>query len=168
MTSEIPLTQGKVAIVDDEDVERVLASGKWGASRRADTWYACRDGPRPRRLKVYMHRVVLGLGPDDPDVDHVDGDGLNNRRSNLRLATASQNLGNQRARAHSSRFKGVYRNKQGRWQTQISVEGVKRHLGTFDTEEEAGSVYDAAARSLFGEFARPSLVATHEFERKWS
>lgn len=89
---EIPLTQGKVALVDDEDYER-LTRHKWYAVRAPHTFYACRNLPSPQKGPVGMHRAVLGLpprvGPDGILADHWDGDGLNNQRSNLRQATTN-------------------------------------------------------------------------------
>jgi hypothetical protein len=154
---EIPLTQGKVAIVDDEWA--CLAEFKWTArrDRDSDRWYARRGGPDGREIK--MHRVILGITDRRLDTDHKNGDGLDNRDENLRPATRSQNLANQRVnRQNTSGFKGVYwdsgtgsRNK--RWRARIKVNGKSRPLGGFASREEAGRAYDAAAREIHGEFA---------------
>ena len=164
MTVAVPLTQGKVAIVDDEDADRVLAAGEWTAWWSGTRWYAARKvGVKRNQRTVFLHRFLLGLSPDDPQVDHVDGDGLNNQRSNLRLATDSQNHANmskpKRAYPQSSRFKGVTLVRGKRWQAYIQVRGRRIHLGVFDTEEEAAAAYDAAAREHFGEFARTNKDA---------
>ena len=89
-----------------------------------------------------------------------DCDGLNNRRSNLRLATPSQNMQNSRIPSNnSSGFKGAFWHKRERkWQAQIKLNGKKKHLDYFDTVEEAAAAYDKAAIELFGEFARPNGV----------
>lgn len=89
------------------------------------------------------------------DVDHINGDRSDNRISNLRLATQSQNNGNRRSTpGSSSRFKGVTRHKGGKWQAQIECNGRARYLGLFATEEEASLAYQEAAVEVFGEFAR--------------
>jgi hypothetical protein len=113
------------------------------------------------RLHVYMHRLVIGAGPGDK-VDHVNRDGLDNRRINLRLATSSQNSANRiadrRRNGTSSAYKGVSWDKsRQRWTTYITVDGHHRHLGRYATELEAAAAYDAAAEEAWGDFARLNL-----------
>ena len=153
---EIPLTQGKVALVDDDDFEW-LSQFKWYAVKFGRTFYAVRQAPRVngKQRTIWMHREVLGLKPGDPRVDHRDGDGLNNQRMNLREATHRQNMMNSRGRSGSSRFKGVDWDKRAKkWRARISVNGKKKHLGYFIDEEEAARAYDEKAKKIFGEFAR--------------
>ena len=170
---KIPLTQGKVALVDDEDFDE-LSKWKWQASpaRRADgtirTWYAARSiRAGDRKRWVGMHRQILGV--DDPrvDIDHSDGDGLNNQRSNIRRATRQENLRNQRKSSGcSSQYKGVYNHRVGkkRWQAMINDGPVgktgvarRRSLGYFSSESDAARAYDKAASESFGEFALLNL-----------
>lgn len=147
----IPLTQGKFAMVDDEDFEE-LSQYRWHAEKAGMTWYAARSiaaGPgRWRPLR--MHVALTGYR----ETDHVDGDGLNNQRNNLRDATRAQNSNNTRAKGGASPFKGVSR-KSGstRWRATIAIGGVQRYLRSFLTEEEAARSYDAAARKAFGPYA---------------
>lgn len=158
----IPLTRGKVAVVDDEDYE-FLNQWKWRAlttirKQTNPTFYAYRTTPRPNRKSVYMHREVLrrcGF-PESKQVDHVDSDGLNNQRNNLRPASASQNRWGMRKRVgRTSKFKGVYwHKKMHAWMTRIYFSGRYIFLGTFTNETEAGKAYDRAANHYFGEFAR--------------
>lgn len=99
---------------------------------------------------VYMHQIIMGaLG-----VDHKNGDGLDNRHVNLRIATVSQNGANSGPRGGTSPFKGVLWHKNAeKWQAYIQVNYLRRHLGYFDDEMEAAQAYDAAAREAWGEFA---------------
>lgn len=152
----IPLTQGKVALLDDADFER-LAQLKWFARRRqtslGERWYALHTDNVTRRT-LYLHREILGA-PAGVDVDHRNGDGLDNRRENLRLARRAQNARNQMKRAGTSRFKGVSRNaRSGRWYAAICANGVSRFIGSFSSEEEAARAYDKAAVETHREFAR--------------
>lgn len=147
--AEIETTNGMVAVVDDADVG-LVSSYRWFAERRPNGLVYARASS-PRRLgRPYMHRLILGPGAGRHS-DHVDGNGLNNRRSNLRPATVAQNIQNgRRHRDGSSRFKGVGRRRKGGWMAQIGG----AYLGTFADEEDAARAYDRAARDRFGEFAR--------------
>jgi hypothetical protein len=162
----IPLTEGFVAIVDDQDFEAVSAF-KWhacfkkkkGDKSKQNAPYAARKEPRnkegrPRR-HIFLHRWLLG----EPDglVDHRNGKTLDCRRENLRVATHSQNQANKRGRKMSNRtarFKGVSLDpKSGKWRARIAVNKKDISLGTFLTQTEAARAYDAAALEHFGEFA---------------
>lgn len=158
----LALTQGKVALVDEADAP-LLSAFTWHAvkvSKAGDFYAASNDGSD----RIYMHRLIMGAGPGE-EVDHRDGDGLNNMRTNLRLTTHALNLANQRPQqGRSSRFKGVSlckRPKFGRvcWASYIKVNGRKRSLGHFDSEEDAARAYDAAALAEWGEHARLNFEA---------
>lgn len=146
-TLTIPLSQGRVAVVDAEDYES-LAEFKWSAVRRPHTFYAVRHRylPDGRRRLIRMHTQITGFAR----VDHADGNGLNNRRANLRDASASENSGNTRSRGGSSLYRGVtWHVGDLKWQ----ASAARRYLGQFDTEEAAALAFDAAARTEWGEFA---------------
>lgn len=146
----IPLTQGKFAIIDAED-EHIVSQYQWTAARRGNTWYA---QSHTGHNFLYMHRLLLGLKRGGPVCDHINGDGLDNRRTNLRTCTHTQNLRNRRLQSNNTLgFKGI-RPRSGRWQAHISLNRQQRFLGTFDTAVEAAQAYDRAASELFGEFAR--------------
>ena len=155
---EITLTQGKVAIVDDDDFES-LSQFNWHF--HAGTGYARRGtGGRKNHRKIYMHREVM-RAPTGVEVDHIHGNLLDNRKSELRLATHRENTKNQtlfstaRAGKKTSRFKGVCRPADSRkWLASITVDGEHIRLGVFTDETDAARAYDAAAREYFGEFAR--------------
>jgi len=172
---QIELTQGYVALVDDEDYERV-SQFKWHVriKRRKDGTvrgiYAARNTyPYSRKQSralgkqnivkmVWMHRFVLGIENQEIEVDHKDGNGLNNQRSNLRNATTAQNRHNSLTPIdNTSGFKGVSWNKRHkRWTAYITAFGKRRFLGQFRDKEEAIQVRAKAEIELFGEFARPS------------
>lgn len=157
---EIPITKGYVALVDDEDFDW-LSQWKWQARFiPGRTVYAQRTqrltpGVHGLRKTITMHRAIMNA-PDGLDVDHVNLDGLDNRRANLRLCTPSQNAYNVGVRPHSrSGYKGVRFHKQsGLWRARITVAGVVISLGYHNTAEDAARAYDAAARREHGAFAR--------------
>lgn len=150
-TREIPLTQGFVALVDAADYDAVMAS-KWCAVRdRIGAAYAVRNVLRldGARTMQKLHTFLTGW----PYVDHINGNGLDNRRSNLRPATHVENMQNMKIRSgNRSGFKGVSR-ALGKWRARIRLDGRQRHLGCFTTREAAARAYDTAAREHFGEFA---------------
>jgi len=150
----IALTQGQHAIVDDNDYDRINRF-KWKLVKDGKRSYAYRE---MGVTVIGMHQEVLGalLGRL---IDHQDGNGLNNTRSNLRYATQSQNQANRtrgKSSKSSSRFKGVSL-LPARWIARIKVNGKAIHLGTFTTEDAAARAYDAAAKLHFREFATLNL-----------
>ena len=151
MTKEVPLTQGKLALVDDEDYSRIMIY-KWCAVKGRNAWYAKR---RDGKNILYLHRIILDAKPGE-ECDHINGDGLDNRKSNLRIVTHQQNQHNQRKlNPRSSKYKGVCKRKDRRgWDAYIQVNYEQIHLGTFDSEEEAAKAYDAKAVEFYGEYAR--------------
>lgn len=161
----IPLSQGLFAMVDDEDAERVLPF-KWYARRekRADgseRVYAVRNiaGSDGKKTIQWMHRYLMGVAPGE-EVDHIDGNGANNMRCNLRVCTRAENSRNARPCAgKSSQYKGVSRDKRvGKWKSYIKVDGRMINLGDFSSELEAANAYDVADTALFGDFARTNAM----------
>lgn len=149
---EISLTRGYSALVDDADHDWLLSLGKWQASlTRGGAAYAIHSMKRGR---YYLHRLLV---PGAVMVDHINGDTLDNRRVNLRAATAAQNARNSRAQIRSAtQFKGVYRHRStvNPWRAALSINQRQLSLGAYATPEDAARAYDAAAAEHFGEFAR--------------
>lgn len=144
----IDLRDGLFAIID-ADSEELVAGYLWTPIRIKGLIYARACVGRDR---ILMHNLITGWGR----CDHVNGDGLDNRRVNLREATKSQNGANRRKSVPgtASRFKGVSRHADGRqWRAQIGVNGEKVYLGLYLSEEAAARAYDDKARAAFGEFA---------------
>lgn len=148
---QIPLTQGKFATVDDEDYE-LLSKTKWYAVKHNSGKFYAASGFRIK----YMHRVLeCPLG--GYVVDHINGDGLDNRRENLRVCKNSENVRNGRKmnRETTSKYKGVsFDSRSGRWAAQIRFNSVDYKLGLFESEVDAAKEFDTAARKYHGEFAR--------------
>lgn len=150
---EIQLTQGKVALIDDADYERVIAFAWYAAksvTKNFVQWYA---QTKINGKTAYLHRFLMGAGPG-AQVDHRDHDGLNNVRGNLRICGQAQNNANARFPRAASGFRGVYLNKtRGHHFAAINIGGVMRFLGRFDRPEDAARRYDEAAQEAYGEFA---------------
>jgi hypothetical protein len=159
-TITIPLTQGYSTVIDATDAD--LAAVKWHTDVQTYTCYAVRTWRVDGRLRdFFIHRIILAriLGRElikGEMCDHEDGNGLNNQRYNLRLATHAENNHNRRrGRTNTSGFKGVSWSKAKRkWQAVIMFNNKQKHLGYFTTPELAHTAYCEAATELFGEFAR--------------
>lgn len=150
---EIPLTQNKIALVDDADFE-FLNVWKWYAHKERGNYYAVRKSPRVegKQTMIYMHSMLINI-PKGYKCDHMDRNSLNNQRGNLRLASNAQNLQNRPAqRNNTSGYKGVVKAGK-RFTAQIQHMGKWYPLGTFGTAEMAAIEYDKKALELFGEFA---------------
>ena len=137
---EIHLTQGKVALVDDEDFER-LNRFKWYAFKNGYVFYACRSLPYSERKSrtFYMHWDVIGKPLKGLETNHKDGNGLNNQRSNLQNGTKRQNQQNRiHGKKKSSQYPGVYWfSIRQKWRAQIVINGIQTHLGLFLEEKES-------------------------------
>ena len=156
----LPLSRGLYAVIDAADFE-LVGQHKWCAIPSRATWYAWRGirAKGPGRM-VSLHQTIFPA-PPGMKVDHIDGDGLNNRRANLRHCTNQENCRNQGlARNNRSGFKGVswYPNS-GKWVATIWDGKRKVFLGYYADPVEAARSYDATARALFGAFARPNFPA---------
>ena len=144
---QIPLTQSKVTLVEDGDFE-FLSQYRWYANLVYDKWYARTSMGTG---KIYMHQLLLRA----TEVDHINGDSLDNRRSNLRSATRSQNAANRaKAGGMTSQYKGVSWDKANqKWRSTIMVDYKQVSLGRFESEHDAALAYNIKAFELYGEFA---------------
>lgn len=156
------LSQGKFSQVDDEDYDW-LNQWKWSYRNNG---YAIRaqhvgmfNGKQKQQM-IRLHRFIMSA-PHGMSVDHINGDGLDNRRCNLRICTHSQNHMNSKSRnGSSSKYKGVtWLKKENKWWARIKVDGVYLSLGKFVCEEDAGLAYNVAAEKHYGQFSRSNLVA---------
>ena len=163
---KIELTQGKVALVDDEDYDFVN-QWKWQAAKWQGGFYAVRSeyigggSKNPKFKRFKMHRVIL-QAKDGFDVDHRDTDGLNNQRYNLRQCTRIQNKQNGKPyKGGTSAYKGVcFIKKRKRWVSAITFNKKRFQIGYFKDEICAAKAYDLKARELFGEYARTNFPET--------
>lgn len=149
----VPLTQNCEAIIDAADVH-LVEGYNWYAAKPGRSAYAVR-GVWIGGAKIFMHRVILDA-PDGVFVDHINGNGLDNRRANLRLATPAQNVQNSgRQSNNTSGVRGVSFHKRSRkWQAAICCNRKRTFLGQFDTLQEASQSYATARAALHGEFGR--------------
>lgn len=154
MVKHIALTQGKVAIVDDEDFE-YLNQWKWYAQRdpTINGSYAARqeymgsiNGKQKKKL-ILMHRLIMNC-PPRMYIDHINHDRLDNRKENLRIVSNRQNQQNSR-RTGVSKYRGVSWSKwRNKWVAAIQIDGKQKHLGSFDDEKEAAKAYEKACRDI--------------------
>lgn len=155
---EIPLTQGKTALVDDEDYDE-LSRYNWFYQGK----YAARHtkiADNSKKKIIYMHHAIVGQ-KTGLEVDHVSGQRLDNRKENLRHVTHAQNLYNKglRVKETSSQFKGVGWSKHfEKWRARIIINRKDIHLGLFDIEKDAATAYNNAATELYGEYARLNVI----------
>jgi HNH endonuclease len=151
MSKLIPLTKGQHVIVNDEDYEW-LGQWRWLLLKKYAARFVTHDG---RRRVVFMHRLIMNA-PDDMQVDHINHNKLDCRRSNLRLATSFENNRNRvkTTAKRSSRYKGVSFYKQTkRWGAYIRINGKHTYIGYYADEQSAARAYDRKAIELYGDFA---------------
>lgn len=156
---KIPLSQGQYAIIDDDDF-KYLSQFKWYAARHKRTWYAvtCVKNKNGEYRARAMHRILLGLSNPKVFTDHIDHNGLNNQRTNLRTCSNKQNGHNRRPHT-GSRFKGVtFDQKRGDFKSQIIVSGKYIYLGYFDNEIDGAKAYNEAAIKYYGKFANINQI----------
>ena len=150
----IPLTKGKFTVVDPDDFE-TLSKCKWHVTKNGNTFYAKRNAPtRKNTTPIYMHRCIIKVPPGHV-VDHINHNGLDNRKANLRPATRAQNNRHSKKRRNtSSKYKGVnWYSREKRFVAKITTDGNTVTLGYFKDEIQAAKAYDKAAKKYHKEFA---------------
>ena len=151
----VPLTKGYEAIIDAADVP-LISAWNWTTVVGRSNIYAFRSYWADKNKRtLYLHRAIMGE-PEGFQVDHINGNGLDNRRANLRLATGSQNQHNRGANLHNtSGFKGVTWHKEAqKWQAQVALGGKNKYLGRYNTAEAAHAAYAEASAKYHGKFGR--------------
>ena len=152
----IPLSRGKYAIVDPDDCD-TLSRYKWYAVKGGNTFYAVRgqwSKQSKKRLTISMHNVIIET-PDGYIVDHINHNGMDNRKANLRPATQAENARNARypKKNTSSKYRGVWYNRQTKkWRATISVDRKRKQIGYFTDERDAARAYDTTAKKYYGQF----------------
>jgi hypothetical protein len=151
---EIPLTCGLFAKIDEADAY-LVAGSNWRSfkGRRDKTTYARGSS---HHKTILMHRIIADA-PNGSDVDHIDGDGLNNCRSNLRICARTENTKNRRPNA-GRRYKGVTRLHSGAWRARIKANYKDIYIGDFKSETEAAVAYNFAALVYHGDYARLNVI----------
>lgn len=157
LVKEVPLSRGLVALVDDDDYERVMKY-KWCMGSRypmRSVWVKSEK----QYKTVLLHRFILNLKQGEM-CDHINRITTDARKCNLRVATNSQNqMNSPKCSGYSSRFKGVtWRKKKRKWEAGIMYNNKTIYLGYFKIEEDAARAYDKKAKELFGEYARLNNV----------
>lgn len=161
----IKLTQNKVALVDDEDFE-MISNLTWHAIKTSYNFYAVngiRLGEDKKQVRqIFMHRLIMNC-PDGMVVDHINGNGLDNRKENLRICTTSQNLMNRgKSLVNTSGYKGVYRssnkNSLNKWRARIILNKKSINLGYYETREMAAIAYNEGALKYHKEFANLNTI----------
>ena len=152
---EIKLTQGKVAIVDDEDYDE-LNKLKWYTNHNYNDKYYAVHSINKTQKKLKLHRVIMNVTNPKIVVDHINGDGLDNRKCNLRICSHKENMMNRvKQNDTTSKYKGVWWDKDmKRWRAYIG----NKKLGSFKLEVDAAKAYNEKAKELFGDFAKINII----------
>lgn len=164
---KIALSRGKYAIIDRHDITKI-SGYSWHAGKCDNIFYArayIRGSSKTGVKYAYMHRIICNP-PNGLEIDHINGNSLDNRKENLRAVTSSQNKMNKRSHNKSkSKYKGVSILKN-KWRAEIKYDGAIKHIGVFDNEKIAAIAYDRVAKIHFGKFARLNFPSSNHLPNK--
>jgi len=154
----IELTRGKYALIDNEQYD-LISLFRWCYVPACRGYAVVKLYICGKQYQIYMHRLVMNA-IEGVSVDHIDGNGLNNQKSNLRICTHQENIMNQKKQENrASIYKGVsFHGQNKNWYAYIKINQKKKHIGCYDTEEEAAEAYNKEAVKLFGRFANLNVI----------
>jgi hypothetical protein len=141
---EIPLTQNQFAIIDDCDFG-LVSQYKWRTKVGKGTYYAVTT---VKAKPLYMHRLILNVTERKNQVDHIDWNGLNNTRANLRIVSHRDNCSNRKAGKVDGLPPGVFKHREGQFRARLTADGKRKSLGIFSTPEDASNAYKAARERI--------------------
>lgn len=154
---KIKLTKGKFALIDDEDFE-LISQYRWHVAKNTNTYYAHVTIRNKIKTTLTMHRLIMDdyFDIESKQIDHINGNGLDNRKSNLRLCNNTQNQQNRKKNKNKKLPKGIDQDnrRKTKYRARIRVAGILKYLGEFNTIEEAKNVYQKVSIRYFGEFSR--------------
>lgn len=151
----IKTARGEEILVSSDDFS-LVKDYAWNTNSTGYAYAYVRGSGRANHKTITMHRLIMGF-PDGKRIDHKNRNKLDNRRSNLRICTNSQNLGNSVGYSKKTKYKGLELLPSGKWRARINIGKKSIHLGVETTEEKAALLYDRAAKSYYGEFALLNL-----------
>jgi hypothetical protein len=157
-----PKYPNSFTMVDDEDFD-ILNKHKWHIAKNSKTWYAQRNVYKPKHGMIFLHRQILNI-PDGMFIDHIDGNGLNNQKANIRVCTKAENCRNARIRGdNTSGYKGVsFHKPTKKWSASIQADKKQKHIGLFQSPQEAAFAWNIAAKEMHKDYAKLNMGVRYD------